>query len=208
MIQNQKNSNSNHTSGCLNYAQDTQGTAEYFLRSPSAAATTNYVLFTLSGVSFALNPHITQRDLSAKNDFHVRLVVIAIFLTTFVTMTPGILTGIWHISNKPDMDPEYATAKAFPAMLAVFRDKGGFSAFISYIALLAGIAGIMSTADSALIGVSNTMSGRVESCTIIACNCINAITRAIACNYRATFVHPCQLIYLKIGFLRVIMIHV
>eukprot|EP01083_Nonionella_stella_P282956 963031_1 len=153
-----KNSNNDNTSGCLNYAQDDLGTVEYFLRSPSAATTTNYVLFTLSGVSFALNPHITQRALSGKSDFHVRLVVIAIFMVTFITMTPGVLTGIWHISNKADMDPEYANAKSFPAMLAVFRDRGGFSSFISYIALLAGVAGIMSTADSALIGVSNTMS--------------------------------------------------
>ena len=35
---------------------------------------------------------------------------------------------------------------------------GGFTGFISYVALLAAIAGIMSTADSALIGVSNTVS--------------------------------------------------
>merc|ERR1712228_145726 len=66
--------------------------------------------------------------------------------------------GIAHIANKPDLNPDYAALPAFQAMLAEFRDRGGFFTFMSYIALLAGIAGIMSTADSALIGVSNTMS--------------------------------------------------
>eukprot|EP01084_Bolivina_argentea_P173751 300980_1 len=151
------NSNSAQTSGCLNYA-DNDIASEYFLRSPSSITILNYVLFSLSGISFALNPHITQRALTASRDWDVRFVVIAIFLATFITMTPGILIGITHISNRPDMNTEYQSYGAFQAMLAVFRDRGGFSAFVSYIALLAAIAGIMSTADSALIGVSNTVS--------------------------------------------------
>eukprot|EP01083_Nonionella_stella_P142206 439539_1 len=144
-------------SGCLNYA--TNGIAsEYFLRSPSSATITNYVLFIIGGISFALNPHITQRALSGKTDRHVRFVIVCIFIAGLLTMTPGILTGIAHISTLPELKEEYATLPAFQAMLAEFRDYGGFVTFFSYIALLAGIAGIMSTADSALIGVSNTLS--------------------------------------------------
>jgi Na+/proline symporter len=52
----------------------------------------------------------------------------------------------------------YDTYPAFQAMLSTFRDRGGFYAFISYVQLIAAIAAIMSTADSALIGVSNTIS--------------------------------------------------
>eukprot|EP01083_Nonionella_stella_P076055 207040_1 len=151
------NSNEEQTSGCLNY--DTNDiSSEYLLRSPSSVTILNYVLFTLSALSFALNPHVTQRALTAQTDAHVRFVVIAIFIATFVTMTPGVLTGITHIANKPELKQEYQTFGAFQAMLAVFRDRGGFSTLVSYVALLAGIAGIMSTADSALIGVSNTVS--------------------------------------------------
>jgi len=124
---------------------------EYYLRSPSSCTILNYVLFCIGGLSFSLNPHVCQRALTAKEDSHVRIITVAIFLATFVTMTPGLLTGITALSN----DWEGA---AFPAMLSNFEERGGFAAFVSYVALLAGIAGIMSTADSALIGVSNTLS--------------------------------------------------
>eukprot|EP01084_Bolivina_argentea_P006084 11499_1 len=151
------NSNQDETSGCINYIKNDIA-PQYFLRSPSSATTINYILFTLSALSFSLNPHITQRCLTAQSDKHVRFVVIAIFIATFITMTPGILTGITHIANKNELKSEYKSFGAFQALLAVFRDRGGFSAFMSYVTLLAGIAGIMSTADSALIGVSNTIS--------------------------------------------------
>lgn len=152
------NSNDDGTSGCLNYAMDAGGVAsEYYLRSPAPVTILNYALFSLAGISFSLNPHLTQRALTAKTDRDIRLTVVCIFLVTFVTMTPGLLTGISYISNKPDLKDEYPDL-AFQATLAEFRDRGGFAAFISYVALLSGIAGIMSTADSALIGVSNTIS--------------------------------------------------
>jgi len=160
------NSNADGTSGCLNYATfevvDEDGEVdvveEYYLRSPSSVTILNYVLFSLSGISFSLNPHITQRALTAKTDADIRLTTMVIFIVTFVTMTPGLLTGISYIANKPDLPEDTAALPAFQATLAEFRDRGGFFAFISYVALLAGITGIMSTADSALIGVSNTIS--------------------------------------------------
>ena len=84
------NSKGDETSGCLNYATDAGGVAsEYFLRSPSSVTILNYVLFSLAGISFSLNPHITQRALTAKTDGDIRLTVVVIFLVTFVTMTPG-----------------------------------------------------------------------------------------------------------------------
>merc|ERR1719481_909560 len=125
--------------------------SEYYLRSPSSVTILNYVLFCVGGLSFSLNPHICQRALTAKADAHVRIIIVAIFIATFITMTPGILTGITALSNNWD-------DAAFPAMLDNFKERGGFASFVSYVALLAGIAGIMSTADSALIGVSNTLS--------------------------------------------------
>jgi len=159
------NSYANDTNGCLNYAvyelpepidNETDSSSdgeisEYFLRSPSSITILNHVLFCCGGLSFALNPHVCQRALTAKADSHLRFVIGILFLTTFMCQIPGILTGITHISNQWEGD-------AFSAMLANFEDRGGFSALVSYIALLAGITGIMSTADSALIGVSNTLS--------------------------------------------------
>jgi len=135
----------------LNTTDTTCELSEYFLRSPSSVTILNYVLFVVGGLSFSLNPHILQRALTAKDDSHVRVVVVAVFLVTFITMTPGLLTGITALSNEWE-------GGAFAAMLENFEERGGFAGFISALALLAGIAGIMSTADSALIGVSNTLS--------------------------------------------------
>eukprot|EP00486_Rosalina_sp_Unknown_P013312 CAMPEP_0201596348 /NCGR_PEP_ID=MMETSP0190_2-20130828/193055_1 /ASSEMBLY_ACC=CAM_ASM_000263 /TAXON_ID=37353 /ORGANISM="Rosalina sp." /LENGTH=497 /DNA_ID=CAMNT_0048056655 /DNA_START=697 /DNA_END=2190 /DNA_ORIENTATION=- len=161
------NSNEDMTSGCLNYEDRVPGTSdpgptlivdEFYIRMPSQITTINYVLFTLSLLSFALNPHMLQRAFTAKHDWQVRFVTGAIFVAGFLAQIPGVTTGIAYLSNKLSFKQEYQEMAAFQAMLGVFRDEGGFVGFLSYIALLAAIAGIMSTADSSLIGVSNTMS--------------------------------------------------
>ena len=117
-----------------------------------------YILFTLSLLSFSLNPHVLQRTFAAQHDWQVKFVIKCIFLAGFLAQIPGVTTGIAYLSNKVSFKEEYQEMAAFQAMLGVFRDKGGFVGFLSYIALLAAIAGIMSTADSSLIGVSNTLS--------------------------------------------------
>ena len=153
------NSNEEGTLGCLNYDGGYFPTAnppidvdQYYLRSPSSLTIVNYVLFSLSLLSFSLNPHIMQRAFTAQHDWQVRFVVLCLFGSPFLCMIPGVLTGITSISNFG------SRPGAFQIILSVFKEKGGFVAFLSYVAMLAGIAGIMSTADSALIGVSNTMS--------------------------------------------------
>ena len=159
------NSNVDMTSGCLNYEDRVPGTEdptlivnEFYIRMPSQLTTINYILFTLSLLSFSLNPHMLQRAFTAKHDWQVRFVTGCIFVAGFLAQIPGVTTGIAYLSNKVSFKEEYQTMAAFQAMLGVFRDQGGFVGFLSYIALLAAIAGIMSTADSSLIGVSNTMS--------------------------------------------------
>ena len=129
------NSNAQQTNGCLNY--ETNGIAdEYFLRSPSTLTIINYILFIWSLSSFALNPHMLQRAFTAQHDWQLRFVVMCLFTAPFICMIPGLLTGITHISNN-------WIGSAFFALLAELRDQGGFVAFISYVAMLAGIAGLL-----------------------------------------------------------------
>ena len=152
------NSKDEGTAGCLNYdggyfvTDPELSVNEYYLRRPSTLAFVNYILFSVSLLSFTLNPHFLQRAFTARQDKQVRFVVIALFFTIFMCQIPGILTGITSISN-------FGSAPgAFQIILGVFKDIGGFVTFLSYLAMVAAIAGIMSTADSALIGVSNTLS--------------------------------------------------
>ena len=151
------NSNEDGTSGCLNYVT-ADIAEEFYIRMPSQLTIINYILFTMSLLSFSLNPHMLQRAMGAKHDWQVRFVTGCIFLAGFLAQIPGVTTGIAYLSNKLSFKQEYQEMAAFQAMLGVFKDQGGFVGFLSYIALLAAIAGIMSTADSSLIGVSNTMS--------------------------------------------------
>lgn len=145
--------------GCLGLVNGPYGAdiaSEFYLRTPASLTTTNFLLFAFSLMSFALNPHILQRAMAAQHDWQLRAVVMAIGLSPWLCMTPGILIGVAYLANYPET--QYPYYPAFQATLAMFRDDGGFKECLGYIATLAAVAGIMSTADSALIGVSNTVT--------------------------------------------------
>merc|ERR1711902_254065 len=89
-------------------------------------------------------------------DGQVRLVLIALTLTPFVCQLPGVLTGISFLSNIDSLEFPLNLYPAFWSTLGLFQSEGGFREFVAYVAMLGAVAGIMSTADSALIGVSNT----------------------------------------------------
>jgi len=129
--------------------------SQFYLRSPAGLTTLNYLLFAMSLMSFVLNPHVLQRAMAAQHDWQLRAVVMAIGVSPWLCMVPGMLIGVAYIANSPAEQNPYP---AFQATLQMFRASGGFNEFLSYIATLAAVAGIMSTADSALIGISNTVT--------------------------------------------------
>ena len=73
---------------------------------------------------------------------------------------PGvILIGITALANKASYQPELQDRAGFFMFIGSWLNENDF--FISglmYLLILAAIAGIMSTADSSLIGISNTVS--------------------------------------------------
>ena len=153
-------SNLNVTSGCLNYMKGPANgeiiADEFFLRTPSSISIANYVLFMLSLISFGLNPHVMQRVMAAEHDWQVRAVMMCLALTPYLCMLPGVFIGISYLSNVNSLESPLNLYPAFQSTLGLFQSLGGFHEFISYVAMLGAVAGIMSTADSALIGVSNT----------------------------------------------------
>eukprot|EP01083_Nonionella_stella_P059136 154738_1 len=150
-------------SGCLNYMPGpaVRGSLvdiadEFYLRSPSALTIINYVLFSISLLSFALNPHVLQRAMAAEHDWQVRFVMIAMSITPYICQFPGVLIGVSYLANWKSLTGALSFYPAFQSTLALLVEQGGFKEFLGYVAMLAAVAGIMSTADSALIGVSNT----------------------------------------------------
>merc|ERR1719384_3088328 len=77
-------------------------------------------------------------------------------LTPYICQLPGILVGISYLSNADALEFPFNVYPPFWSTLGLFQSEGGFREFVAYVAVLGAIAGIMSTADSALIGVSNT----------------------------------------------------
>eukprot|EP01084_Bolivina_argentea_P256366 431602_1 len=145
-------------SGCLNYMQGPKTekiASEFYLRKPSTITIINYVLFSASVISFVINPHVLQRAMVASHDWQVRNVLLIMICMGYVCQIPGILIGISYLSNWNSFQPPQSTYPAFQSILGIFQNIGGFRAFLSYFAMIGAVAGIMSTADSALIGVSN-----------------------------------------------------
>ena len=70
-----------------------------------------------------------------------------------------ILLGMTATAPKKTYMKSNQKIPAFFAFLNEWvADDSGFKNFLAYLVILAAIAGIMSTADSSLIGVSNTVS--------------------------------------------------
>eukprot|EP00463_Aulacantha_scolymantha_P004490 TRINITY_DN560_c0_g1_i1.p2 TRINITY_DN560_c0_g1~~TRINITY_DN560_c0_g1_i1.p2 ORF type:complete len:375 (-),score=54.37 TRINITY_DN560_c0_g1_i1:23-1147(-) len=101
---------------------------------------------------FPLYPHVLQRIFAAKDTKTVRITLTLMSFSAFLTMIPGILLGIYGAS-------EITTAPKgfFGVMMGKILSKSVWNATVVTIVLTSSLAAIMSTADSALIAVSNVV---------------------------------------------------
>jgi Na+/proline symporter len=131
----------------------------YLLRTPSTISNLNALLFFISGLAFSIHPHVLQRVLSAKTDKDLKFVARTIYASPWFAFTGMILLGMTATARKMTYAPGNQKAPAFFAFLNEWMAHDSvFKNFLAYTIILAAIAGIMSTADSCLIGVSNTIS--------------------------------------------------
>jgi hypothetical protein len=81
-----------------------------------------------------------------------------IFFTfaALVATLPGVLVGVMVAANLSKIYP--TDANTFGTLLSYFMDQGGFAEFVAVLASCSAIAAIMSTADSAIMGVTNVLS--------------------------------------------------
>jgi Na+/proline symporter len=118
--------------------------------------------FNLLFMAFVLNPHWIQRSFAAKTDDAVKKANIFLNFAGVVATLSGVAVGIMVAANLAQTiaptPGQPGRPEAFGLLLSDFINKKGFSAFVGTIAAVAAIAGIMSTTDSALHGISNTWS--------------------------------------------------
>jgi Na+/proline symporter len=116
----------------------------------------NILSFNILFMAFFLNPHWMQRTFAAKTDASIKKANIAFTFAALVATLPGVLVGIMIKANITNF---YAPgAEPFSTLLSEFMNRGGFPEFVAVIASCSAIAAIMSTADSAIIGVTNVLS--------------------------------------------------
>ena len=153
--------------GCINYlngeiiTQKKQFLGDnYFLRTPSFVNNINDLNFYIGGIAFAIHPHIIQRTLSAKSDADLKFVARTIYASPWFAFPGMILVGMTATARKMTYSVGNQNIPAvFFAFVNEWRlDESVYKNFMGYLIILAAIAGIMSTADSCLIGVSNTVS--------------------------------------------------
>jgi SSS family solute:Na+ symporter/sodium/pantothenate symporter len=145
--------------GCVNYAVDQSNVPNFYIRTPSMLTNVNMLIFHLSGASFFITPMQLQRLYMGKSDSDVKLVTASQFLNSYIAMPCGILIGLTVLANKASYQPEFQRLDGFFMFISTWLyEKNFFVSGLMYFLILAAMAGIMSTADSSLIGVSNTVS--------------------------------------------------
>jgi Na+/proline symporter len=106
--------------------------------------------------AFANQPHWIQRQFAAKSANALKKGQFLMMFSGMVATLPGLLVGIQVAASLKAYYPNSYTP--FGVVLAYLMDKGGFNEFVAVIASVSAIAAIMSTTDSAILGVSNLIS--------------------------------------------------
>jgi len=129
-----------------------------FLTKPEAADQAAFFFFLFNFLAFPLNPHMVQRAYIASSDGALRLVAMALVVAPFLTMTPGIVAGIVKASFADAWPLASRDASAFAALGNELKKLGPLEYGLVAMLTCSGMAAIMSTADSVILGVSNALS--------------------------------------------------
>merc|ERR1719210_1102790 len=87
-----------------------------FLEAPGLKAEAMYFWFIFNMLLFPLNPHMVQRGFLAASDRTLRLVIICGCFAGFVTMLPGIMTGVVTATFRDSWPISSSDATAFSAL--------------------------------------------------------------------------------------------
>jgi len=125
---------------------------------PPYAMNGKYFWFVFNFFAFPLNPHLVQRVYLAEHDSGIKSVVKLLLFSPFFAMGPGVLAGVVLLANYPEWGAQFGCGSAFGTLAGVIaRDGQLFEKLLIAILSSAALAAIMSSADSVILGVSNTV---------------------------------------------------
>mmetsp|Transcript_86374 Transcript_86374/g.244835 ORF Transcript_86374/g.244835 Transcript_86374/m.244835 type:complete len:837 (-) Transcript_86374:118-2628(-) len=116
----------------------------------------NMLDFNILFFAFPLNPHWLQRVLAARTDAAIRNTLGILCFCSFFGAGSVIVLGIQVAANLKMLGTEGATA--FGLFLTMLMDRGGFAELTGVLVSTSALAAIMSTADSAIMGISNVLT--------------------------------------------------
>jgi len=134
---------------------------------PSRSTCCDIWFFLINMLAAPVQPHMLQRAYIAKSDFDLRFVIAAMLVAPFIAQPPGIVIGITKAVNDPAWPEIERTATAFSGLTAQLKLMGPFQYILVSVMTCSALAAIMSTADSALMGVSSVVSIDVLQGTLI-----------------------------------------
>lgn len=138
--------------GCIRAAKPS------FYENPSAKALAAFTFNIANFAAFPLNPHMIQRAFVAKSDNALRFVMMALLISPWITMVPSIIAGVVTATYSPGWPLALQDETAFVSLGLRLKEDGSFQYTLVAFMYCAAMAGIMSTADSVILGVSNAFS--------------------------------------------------
>lgn len=105
-------------------------------------------------ISWPIQPMAMHRVMVAKDGRSVKASILSFLLFPCLIFLPGIVMGIAAAAEFPMNAP----ANAFMTVCGSMFNQGGFFAFVATLFMTSSIAAFMSTSDSIVLAVSNTLT--------------------------------------------------
>ena len=109
--------------------------------------------------AFNCYPHVTCRLFASKSDFHCRKSVAGMSYLSLTAGLPGLILGFFFAIHIERMYP--AGTVTFGGILDFMMRQGGAAEFFACMAACGGVAGIMSTADSSALAITNIVTKEI-----------------------------------------------
>jgi len=129
-----------------------------FYRFPTVPQRAGYFWFVVNMVAFPLNPHMVQRAYIAQSDWALRLTTFVVLLAPFLTVPPGLMTGMVRATYGMSWPLAQQDATAFASVGSEIMKFGFLPYVLVAVVTCSSLAAVMSTADSVIMGVANTLS--------------------------------------------------
>lgn len=137
---------------------NTYGTEDLGIPIPFAL-NMKFFWFVATFFAFPLNPHMLQRLFLPETDEDGKKALQLIVFSPLVAMTPGVIAGIVAAAYLPQWTQQLGgCASAFGLVGTIIQLEGGaIEYFVVALLSCAALAAIMSSADSLILGVSNSV---------------------------------------------------